>query len=155
MQRETLRRWFIEDEVERGTRPGLTRDERSRMSELKRENRELRRPTRSSRARRLSWAAPPPTEEVGRYIDNRFGVEPICEVLEVAPSTYYSAKKRPPWRRRITDEKSRSRSAGCTSKTTPSTGPQGVAPAAPGGRAHHNREYSDSHPYVKSSEVTS
>lgn len=43
MQRETLRRWFIEDEVERGTRPGLTRDERSRMSELERENRELRR----------------------------------------------------------------------------------------------------------------
>ena len=23
------------------------------------------------------------------------GVEPICEVLEVAPSTYYSAKSRP------------------------------------------------------------
>ena len=43
MQRETLRRWFIEDEVERGTRPGLTRDERSRISELERENRELRR----------------------------------------------------------------------------------------------------------------
>ena len=43
MQRETLRRWFIEDEVEHGTRPGLTRDERSRMAELERENRELRR----------------------------------------------------------------------------------------------------------------
>ena len=43
MQRETLRRWFIEDEVERGSRPGLTRDERSRMAELERENRELRR----------------------------------------------------------------------------------------------------------------
>ena len=43
-----------------------------------------------------------------RYIDahrERFGVEPICEVLQVAPSTYYSAKKRPPCRRRITDEK--------------------------------------------------
>ncbi len=43
MQRETLRRWFIEDDVERGSRPGLTRDERSRMAELERENRELRR----------------------------------------------------------------------------------------------------------------
>ena len=42
MQRETLRRWFIEDEVERGSRPGLTRDERSRLAELERENRELR-----------------------------------------------------------------------------------------------------------------
>jgi transposase len=43
MQRETLRRWVIEDEVERGTRPGLTRDERARLQELERENRELRR----------------------------------------------------------------------------------------------------------------
>jgi transposase len=43
MQRETLRRWFIEDEVERGSRPGLTRDERFRIAELERENRELRR----------------------------------------------------------------------------------------------------------------
>jgi hypothetical protein len=33
------------------------------------------------------------------YIDaNRkeFGVEPICTVLQVAPSTYYAAKSRPP-----------------------------------------------------------
>ncbi len=34
----------------------------------------------------------------------RFGVEPICQVLEIAPSTYYSAKKRPPCRRRVRDE---------------------------------------------------
>ena len=42
-----------------------------------------------------------------RYIDGhreRFGVEPICDVLQVAPSTSYSSKKRPPCRRRITDE---------------------------------------------------
>ena len=43
MQRETLRRWVIDDEVERGSRPGLSRDDRSRMAELERENRELRR----------------------------------------------------------------------------------------------------------------
>ena len=35
----------------------------------------------------------------------RFGVEPICDVLEIAPSTYYSAKKRPPSRRKVRDEK--------------------------------------------------
>ena len=32
------------------------------------------------------------------YIDQHrqeFGVEPICEVLAVAPSTYYAAKSRP------------------------------------------------------------
>jgi putative transposase len=42
-----------------------------------------------------------------RYIDahrEAFGVEPICETLQVAPSTYYSAKARPPCRRRVTDE---------------------------------------------------
>ena len=41
------------------------------------------------------------------YVDahrERFGVEPICEVLEIAPSTYYSAKSRPPCRRRLRDQ---------------------------------------------------
>ena len=41
------------------------------------------------------------------YVDanrERFGVEPICQVLEIAPSTYYSAKKRPPCRRKVRDE---------------------------------------------------
>ena len=43
LQRETLRRWVIDAEVEQGTRPGLNRDERARLGELERENRELRR----------------------------------------------------------------------------------------------------------------
>ena len=33
------------------------------------------------------------------YIDaykDQYGVEPICQVLEVAPSTYYAAISRPP-----------------------------------------------------------
>jgi len=34
----------------------------------------------------------------------RFGVEPICETLEVAPSTYYAAVSRPPSARRRRDE---------------------------------------------------
>lgn len=41
------------------------------------------------------------------YIDahrEAFGVEPICAALQVAPSTCYSAKTRPPCRRRLTDE---------------------------------------------------
>jgi transposase len=40
---ETLRRWYIEAETEEGRRPGLTKAERSRVAELERENRELRR----------------------------------------------------------------------------------------------------------------
>jgi transposase len=43
LHRETLRRWVIEEEVESGDRPGVTRSERQRMVELERENRELRR----------------------------------------------------------------------------------------------------------------
>ena len=42
-----------------------------------------------------------------RYIDQHrdaFGVEPICRILEVAPSTYYAARSRPPSARAIRDE---------------------------------------------------
>ena len=42
------------------------------------------------------------------YIDahrDRFGVEPICRVLvQIAPSTYYAAKRRPPSARAVRDE---------------------------------------------------
>lgn len=34
-----------------------------------------------------------------------WGVEPICQVLQVAPSTYYAAKTRPPSARAVRDEK--------------------------------------------------
>jgi transposase len=40
---ETLRRWYIEAETEEGRRPAPTKAERSRIAELERENRELRR----------------------------------------------------------------------------------------------------------------
>ena len=41
-----------------------------------------------------------------RYIDEhgeKFGVEPICQVLEVAPSTYYEARSRSASHRRLRD----------------------------------------------------
>jgi len=40
------------------------------------------------------------------YIDehkDEFGVEPICDVLEIAPSTYYAAKNRRPSARAVRD----------------------------------------------------
>ena len=41
------------------------------------------------------------------YIDEHrgsFGVEPICQTLEIAPSSYYAARVRPPSARSLRDE---------------------------------------------------
>lgn len=43
MTPETLRKWVRRAEVDAGGRPGLTTDERQRLKDLERENRELRR----------------------------------------------------------------------------------------------------------------
>ena len=43
MTTETLRKWVRQHERDKGLRPGLTTDERERLKELERENRELKR----------------------------------------------------------------------------------------------------------------
>ena len=43
MSPETLRTWVRRDQVDSGTRPGLTSDERARLKSLEREEKDLRR----------------------------------------------------------------------------------------------------------------
>ena len=105
---ESLRRWVVQAEIDRGGRAGTTSEEAQRISELERENRELRRANEilKSRLGFLRGGARPPTATMTRYIDAHrdiFGVEPICQVLAIAPSTYYAAKSRPPSARALRD----------------------------------------------------
>jgi transposase len=54
---ETLRNWVKQAEVDTGRRPGLTTDERVRVAELERENRELRRANAILRSASAFFAA--------------------------------------------------------------------------------------------------
>ena len=44
---ETVRKWVRQAEVDAGARPGVTTEDSAEMKRLKRENAELKRPTRS------------------------------------------------------------------------------------------------------------
>ncbi|PNL16820.1 IS3 family transposase [Micrococcus sp. FDAARGOS_333] len=112
---ETLRNWVRQAEIDGGHRPGITTSEASRVAELEKENRELRRANailRSASAFFAADARETPTALIVDYIDDHkdeFGVEPICATLsaagtQIAPSTYYAAKTRPVSARRLRDE---------------------------------------------------
>ena len=96
---ETLRKWVRQSERDLGRRAGLTSTERERLKAPERENRELRRANEILRkARRISprrSSTADPSHEC--FIDaerEAYGVEPICSVLPIAPSTTYEAKAR-------------------------------------------------------------
>jgi hypothetical protein len=79
-----------------GRRGGLTTDERARMKELERENRELRKANEILR-KASAGGARPPTEVMISFIDEQREtqeVESICRPLPIAPSTYYEHKRR-------------------------------------------------------------
>ena len=137
---ETLRQWVRRAEVDAGQRPGLTTDERARIKELERENRELRRANEILKAAAafLRGGARPPVAALIEFIDahrERFGVEPICRVLtehgcRIAPNTYWVANKREPSKRAVRNESCRARSGGSMTRTCSSTAPTRSGPSS-------------------------
>ncbi|WP_332715878.1 IS3 family transposase [Pelagibacterium mangrovi] len=93
----TLYDWVKKTEVDTGKRAGLPSDVAEKMKALERENRELRQANeilRKASAYFANGGARPPTEAMISFIDEHrsaFGVEPICRMLPIAPSTYYDA----------------------------------------------------------------
>ncbi|WP_449229764.1 IS3 family transposase [Azospirillum argentinense] len=93
---ETLRNWVRQAERDQGKRPGPTTDEQERIKALEREVRELRQANEILRKASAYFApggARPPVPEMIAFIDAHravHGVEPICRVLPIAPSTYHA-----------------------------------------------------------------
>lgn len=103
---KTLLEWVVQLECDLGRRPGLTTAQRRGEQERKRATRKQRRASaiRHEAAALLCSSGRPPTEAMVAFIDryrDAFGVEPICEVLPISPSTYYDhlAKRAAPQRR--------------------------------------------------------
>ncbi len=144
---ETLRKWVRQAERDAGQRPGLTTEERERLKELERENRELRRANEILRKASAYFAQ----AELDRrpdvmvaFIDEHrgtYGVEPICAVLPIAPSTYYEQKARRGrsgpalGAARSGTRRCGRRSAGCGSELRRVYGAQEGVEAAPARRA--------------------
>ncbi|HEY0120899.1 MAG TPA: IS3 family transposase [Rhizobium sp.] len=104
----TLMDWVKRADVEAGRVAGVPSDVAERMKALERENRELRQANeilRKASAYFCSGGARPPVQKMIAFIDdhrNIHGVEPICRVLPIAPSTYYDHAARRLDPRRLT-----------------------------------------------------
>ncbi|WP_307450848.1 MULTISPECIES: IS3 family transposase [Microbacterium] len=112
---ESVRMWVKRADIDDGVTAGVSTTEAQRIRELEQENRELRRANEVLKraAFFLRGGARPPLPEVVAFIDankddlvdgRRLGVELICRLLQVAPSSYYAAKTRSPSARAVRDE---------------------------------------------------
>ncbi|MDO9439776.1 MAG: IS3 family transposase [Beijerinckiaceae bacterium] len=93
---QTLNEWVKKAEFDSGRKPGLTTDMAAKLKVLERENRELRQANeilRKASAYFCPGGARPPVQAMIAFIDDHrrvHGVEPICKVLPIAPSTYHA-----------------------------------------------------------------
>ncbi|WP_086008380.1 IS3 family transposase [Nitrobacter hamburgensis] len=102
----TLLEWVKKVEIDRGKRAGVPTDVAEKLKALERENRELRQANeilRKASAYFCDGGARPPVQAMIAFISGHreaHGVEPICKVLPIAPSTYYAdvARRRDPAR---------------------------------------------------------
>ncbi|MEG3169970.1 IS3 family transposase [Sphingomonas sp. LB3N6] len=92
---QTLHEWVKKAEVESGKRAGVPAEVADKVKALEREVRELRQANeilRKASAYFGAGGARPPVPAMIAFIDDHrdaYGVEPICRVLPIAPSTYY------------------------------------------------------------------
>ncbi|MBX3582935.1 MAG: IS3 family transposase [Rhizobiaceae bacterium] len=92
---QTLHEWVKKAERDSGVRAGVPTDVATKLKALERENRELRQANeilRKASAYFCPGGARPPVQTMIAFIgDHRgaYGVEPICKVLPIAPSTYH------------------------------------------------------------------
>ncbi|HET9244793.1 MAG TPA: IS3 family transposase [Xanthobacteraceae bacterium] len=101
---QTLHDWVKRAEVDSGQRVGVPTEMAEKLKALERENRELRQANeilRKASAYFCDGGARPPVQAMIAFIDDHHGthgVEPICKVLPIAPSTYHAhvAKRRDP-----------------------------------------------------------
>ncbi|HEY2426010.1 MAG TPA: IS3 family transposase [Pseudolabrys sp.] len=103
---QTLHDWVKKAEIDSGKRAGVPTEMAEKLKALERENRELRQANeilRKASAYFCDGGARPPVQAMIAFIDDHrgaHGVEPICKVLPIAPSTYHAhvAKRRDPAR---------------------------------------------------------
>ncbi|WP_119081680.1 IS3 family transposase [Altererythrobacter sp. B11] len=92
---QTLHEWVKKAEVDSGKRAGVPTEVADKMKALEREVRELRQANeilRKASAYFCPGGARPPVQAMIAFIDDyrdAYGVEPICRVLPIAPSTYH------------------------------------------------------------------
>ncbi|WP_443025013.1 IS3 family transposase [Sphingomonas sp. Leaf4] len=92
---QTLHEWVKKAEVDSGKRGGVPTEVADKVKALEREVRELRQANEILRKASAYFApggARPPVPAMIAFIDDHrdaYGVEPICRVLPIAPSTYY------------------------------------------------------------------